>query len=68
MRQVKVYPVIRECHMNVDDENVQEACDRLVQVLMRDEEGEGKDELEQTGQAQIEAPRVDDDNEVTELF
>ncbi|KAJ5975183.1 Oligopeptide transporter OPT superfamily [Penicillium waksmanii] len=61
MRQVKVYPVVRECHMNVDDENVQEACDRLVQVLMRDEEGEGKEE---GGQAQIEAPRVDEDNEL----
>ncbi|CAI7661403.1 unnamed protein product [Penicillium pancosmium] len=65
MRQVKVYPVIRECHMNVDDENVQEACDRLVQVLMREEEGEGKEE---GGQAQIEAPRVDEDSQVTELF
>lgn len=67
MRQVKVYPVVRECHMNVDDENVQEACDRLVQVLMREEEGEGKEE-EQNRQAQIEAPRVDEENEVTELF
>lgn len=38
MRRVKVYPIIRETHLNVDDEGVKEACERLVQVLMRDEE------------------------------
>lgn len=37
MRAVNVYPVIRETHLRVDDEGVKEACDRLVQVLMRDE-------------------------------
>lgn len=44
MRRVKVYPIIRETHSRVEDEGVQEACERLVQVLCRDEEGEGKDE------------------------
>jgi hypothetical protein len=39
MREVKVYPVIRETHLRVEDEGVREACERLVQVLMRDEEG-----------------------------
>lgn len=38
MRQVQVYPLIRETHLRVEDEGVREACDRLVQVLMRDEE------------------------------
>jgi hypothetical protein len=37
MRSRKVYPIIRECHGAVDDEEVQEACDRLVQVVVRDE-------------------------------
>jgi hypothetical protein len=37
MREIKVYPIIRETHLRVDDEGVREACDRLVQVLMRDE-------------------------------
>lgn len=47
MRQVKVYPIIRETHMRVNDEAVQDACDRLVQVLARDEADEnGKDEDE----------------------
>ncbi|KAJ5409695.1 Oligopeptide transporter OPT superfamily [Penicillium crustosum] len=58
MRAVKVYPLIRETHMHVEDENVTEACDRLVQVLMRDEEGEGEEEPEQP---QIEAPRNEDE-------
>lgn len=43
LRAIKVYPVIRETHARVDNEGVKEACDRLVQVLMRDEEGEGKE-------------------------
>lgn len=37
MRSVSVYPIIRETHLRVDDEGVREACERLVQVLMRDE-------------------------------
>jgi hypothetical protein len=41
MREVKVYPIIRETHLRVEDEGVQEACERLVQVLMRDEEDAG---------------------------
>lgn len=40
MRQVQVYPIIRECHSGVESEEVREGCDRLVQVLMRGEEGE----------------------------
>ncbi|KAH8689795.1 hypothetical protein BGW36DRAFT_389759 [Talaromyces proteolyticus] len=40
LRQVQVYAIIRECHLHVEDEEVREGCDRLVQVLMRGEEGE----------------------------
>lgn len=39
-RQIKVYPIIRELHLQVEHDGVREACERLVQVLMRDEEGE----------------------------
>ncbi|KAH8802725.1 DNA-binding protein-like protein HGH1 [Xylogone sp. PMI_703] len=42
LREVKVYPIIRETHLRVEDDGVREACERLVQVLMRDEEGEEK--------------------------
>jgi len=37
LRKVKVYPIVRETHMRVDNEGVQDACERLVQVLMRDD-------------------------------
>lgn len=60
MREIKVYPIIRECHLHVDDDGVREACDRLVQVLMRDEEGEGKSDQIQR--------RQDEDEKVVELF
>ncbi len=43
MRKVKVYPIVRECHLQVEDEGVREACDRVVQMLMRKEEGEEED-------------------------
>ncbi|KXX73412.1 Protein HGH1 [Madurella mycetomatis] len=37
LRSIAVYPIIRETHLRVDEEGVREACERLVQVLMRDE-------------------------------
>ncbi|KAL4801745.1 hypothetical protein BDV18DRAFT_148119 [Aspergillus unguis] len=58
LRSISVYPLIRECHSRVNDEDVREACDRLVQVIMRDEEGE------ETAAPQIQ----DDDQKVVELF
>ncbi|KAG9228261.1 DNA-binding protein-like protein HGH1 [Amylocarpus encephaloides] len=42
MREIKVYPIIRETHLRVEHDEMREACERLVQVLMRDEEGEEK--------------------------
>ncbi|CUS11679.1 unnamed protein product [Tuber aestivum] len=42
LRRVNVYCIIREVHKLVEDESVEEACDRIVQVLMRDEEPEEK--------------------------
>lgn len=71
MREVQVYPFIRECHLHVEDDGVREACDRLVQVLMRDEEGEGtrtKNGLAEA-QARLEGQEpIDEDEKVTELF
>ncbi|MCJ1405367.1 hypothetical protein MMC11_008594 [Xylographa trunciseda] len=46
LREAGCYFVVRELHLAVEDEGVRESCDRLVQVLMRDEEGE-----EHTGQS-----------------
>ncbi|CAG8244368.1 unnamed protein product [Penicillium olsonii] len=63
MRAVKVYPLIRETHLHVEDETVQEACDRLVQVLMRNEEGEGED-IEPPAE---QPPAPNEDDKVVEL-
>lgn len=62
MRDIKVYPLIRETHLRIKDEGVRVACEKLVQVLMLDDEVE-------------EAPRVveldeddeDDDEKVVEV-
>ncbi|KAM3421682.1 hypothetical protein BST61_g2067 [Cercospora zeina] len=40
LRDVRVYPIVRELHAKVEDENVRESVDRLVQVLQRGEEGD----------------------------
>lgn len=37
------YYVVRQLHLEVEDEGVRESCDRLVQVLMQDEEEEGNE-------------------------
>lgn len=73
MRRVKVYPIIRETHANVDNDDVQEACDRIVQILMRDEEGEGEDDLP-PGVANIRSAQVeelhedDEDDKVVDIM
>jgi hypothetical protein len=43
LRRVKVYPIVRECHLHIENEEVREACDRVVQIIMRKEEGEEED-------------------------
>jgi hypothetical protein len=59
LRSVQVYPIVRETHSHVEDEGVREACDRLVQILMRDEEDGGRIE---------EVEDDDDDKKVEEIF
>lgn len=67
MRNSGVYPIVRECHLHVDDENVREAAERVAQVLLRDEDelggfvqgmndGEGAREEE------------DEDDKIVEIF
>lgn len=65
MRRVKVYPIIRECHLHVENEDVREACDRLVQVLLRDEaEGDGEGE----GRTRNRGEDGDEDEKIVEVF
>ena len=58
LREIKVYPIVRETHSRVPDEQVKEACDRLVQVLMRDEEEPGAEER---------VKEIDEDDEIVEV-
>ncbi|KAI5778955.1 hypothetical protein EDC01DRAFT_719243 [Geopyxis carbonaria] len=37
LRRCKVYPIVRETHLAVVNDDVETACDRIVQVLMADE-------------------------------
>ncbi|KHN97045.1 putative domain UPF0507 [Metarhizium album ARSEF 1941] len=68
LRKVRVYPIIRETHLRVDDEGVREACERLVQVLMRDEDVEGQDiEDGREGGASSRIHEIDEDDEVVEM-
>lgn len=56
LRNVSVYPIVRETHLHVENDEVKEACDRLVQIIMRDEE---------------EPPKVvelDEDDKIEEVF
>lgn len=58
MRKIKVYPIIRETHLRVEDEGVREACERIVQVLMGDETEPGTEEA---------VKEEDDDDKVVEV-
>ena len=62
LRAVKVYPVIRELHTQVENEEVREACDRLVQVLMRDEE-----DIPTNGHA-VEVEDDDEENQIVDIL
>ncbi|KAF2745187.1 DNA-binding protein-like protein HGH1 [Sporormia fimetaria CBS 119925] len=76
LRRVKVYPIVRECHLQVEDEEVREACDRLVQVIMRKEEGEEEEEGAMEGQggeagkmlALQQGEEVDEEEKIVEIL
>lgn len=42
LREKSVYPLVRELHKALDIEEVTDLCDRVVQLLMRDEQSEGE--------------------------
>ncbi|KAH6616794.1 hypothetical protein C7974DRAFT_402455 [Boeremia exigua] len=63
LRRVKVYPIVRECHLHTEDEGVREACDRVVQILMRDEEGEESAEAKAGGSGRLIELEQDEDEE-----
>ncbi|KAI0175934.1 hypothetical protein GGR52DRAFT_337335 [Hypoxylon sp. FL1284] len=70
MRDVKVYPIIRETHLRVDSEGVRDACERLVQVLMRDEadpDKAGRVKEIENGDHDGNEDEDDDDDQIVEV-
>jgi len=62
LRRVNAYCIVREVHKLVENESVEEACDRIVQVLMRDEEPEEK--VKEVGEGE----GGEDDDAIVEIF
>ena len=69
MREVKVYPIIRETHLKVDHDGVKEVCERLVQVLMRDEADVEKGAVDEgkAGLGDGRVQEVDEDDDIVEV-
>ncbi|KAF2843604.1 DUF383-domain-containing protein [Patellaria atrata CBS 101060] len=63
LRGVGTYPIVRELHLGVEEEGVREACERLVQVLMRGEEGDGVDRGIPDEEKVREVPEEEDEDE-----
>lgn len=57
LRTKSVYPIVRELHKNHKDETIIERCDRVVQMLMRDEPEDDVPQVEE----------IDSDDEVVEV-
>lgn len=66
MRTSKVYPIIRETHLHVEDDDITDVCDRLVQVLMRDEVPEG--EVKNPEEVEEDEDYDEDDDKVIEII
>ncbi|KAL7628916.1 Protein hgh1 [Parahypoxylon ruwenzoriense] len=68
MREVKVYPIIRETHLRVNNEGVRDVCERLVQVLMRDEaDQDNADRIDGVGQDGGKDDSEDNDDQIIEV-
>lgn len=68
MRKVNVYTVVKEAHLAVEDDDVRDACDRVVQVLMRDEAVEGEDEGGWVQPKEDEDEDEEDDDKIVEVL
>ena len=45
VKEMGTYPVVRELHLEVEDEGVRRGCERLVDVIMGDEGGHEKEHV-----------------------
>lgn len=71
LREKSVYTIIKLLHMNVQDEELQEECDRLVQVLQRDDDPDMEDPnhvLEEKKPSSQDLDDESDDDQITEII
>ncbi|KAH7077782.1 hypothetical protein BKA63DRAFT_532252 [Paraphoma chrysanthemicola] len=73
LRKVKVYPIIRECHLHVENDDVRDACDRVVQVIQRKEEGEEEDIPDAVGgdsgrMVELKNDEEDEDDKIVDIL
>lgn len=63
LREKSVYPLVRELHKTMEsNEEFQNHCDRVVQLLMRDEAPEGHDEID------MEESDDEDEDKIVEIL
>ncbi len=76
VKEAGAYVIIRELHLEVEDEAVREVCERVVQVLMGDEVdggggSSGKGRLEAASGGRMVKQREEDedeDDQIVEIF
>lgn len=66
LREKSTYPVIRELHKEAKDEEITDICDRVVQMLMRDE-GEQKPDNEEIEEIKEIVNKIEEINEDVEM-
>lgn len=67
LRENSVYSVLREAHLAVEDEGFRDTVDRVVQVLMADEDPKDPDP-EATGLTVEQVEEEDEDDKVVEIL
>lgn len=67
LREIKLYPIVRELHAQSKNEDVQDACDRLVQVLMRGEEGEEREDEKKMKEVGEKREEEDEEEQMVEV-
>ncbi|KAF2859933.1 DUF383-domain-containing protein [Piedraia hortae CBS 480.64] len=65
LRNVKVYPILRELHLQVKDDDVRDLCDRLVQMLMRGEMSSSNNQAQV--KPQVQEVEEDEDDQIVEI-
>ena len=66
LRAIKLYPIIRELHSHSGSEEVKETCDRIVQTIMRGEEGEEREDEKKIKEI-TEGTSVDEEEQIVEV-